>query len=1136
MLRLVVIGFLCLTFQVSHAQKINDNRRCKTFPTNKDIILDEAFDPGSLQLINSSDSLAVIEQRGENRFLVTSETNSEIEVCYRVLPKGMTKPFSLINISNYDSSAAFRPNQPVGNPLFSKREQIFDMGELNHSGQLSRGITVGNTQDLFVNSSLNLSLDGQISEDLFIRASITDQFIPYQPEGNTQHLQDFDNVFVELYNDKFSVIGGDVVYKNYDTHFLKYYKNVQGGAVKVNHNTGTTGLGMSAAKGQFASVNVEVNEGVQGPYKVPSPNADQFVIIIANSEKVFLDGKLLARGFDQDYIIDYNQAEITFTSNVVITKYSRIRVDYEYSSRYYSRSVLNVNHEQKVGKLNILASYYREADNPNNPLLYDLSDEDKMFLKEVGNNLDSAVILSATMVPYSESKILYDLVDTVDQNLQPVRIFKYSGAVVDSLFSVTFNDFGSGKGSYRIKEYLAQGRIYEWVGPGKGNFEPYRKMVAPTKKEMVDLKLSLQTGEHSSIYIESAFSNQDLNLFSELDNEQNKGFAVRTGYRLADKPIANLSKSSFSFFTDVEFLNRDFRAIDRFRRVEFDRDWGYHNTDTIRTSDLVIRSGLKLATDIQNQISYGLSLRNKEDRLAGTQHELLLNKSIGKVQLELDGFLMNSDIQSAMTSWRKMNADLYWQGRVVPGYRFSMQQNTVKSNRDSVISSANYFSTHEIYLRNSARSKTRFELAYNIREDKAPIAGEMFAADYSKNIRFRLNRDFDNGHRLGMVFNYRFFDEYSPTSDVLESISGRLDWSGDLIQNVLRHELNYAVANTRVPRREYVFVEVPTGEGTHTWRDDNMDGVKDLDEFYEAVYFDERNYVKMYVNTTEFLDAYENILNYRANLRMPTSWRRKGGILSLLARISNTTSWSSNYRTTEESLDARLVPFLADIDENQVLSLREAIRSTFFINKSNPKFGMSFGYAKFRKKHLYSNGFEGRSDEEYNATFRFNINRKYNIKLSSLNAKRLNRSDYLAGRNYDINEYRLGPSFSWQPKPTLRITGAYNVGIKYSSNSAEDASQNNLNEVLTEIKIGKASSYSFNATVKYTNLVYDGDEFSPLGYEMLQGLRPGDNISWQLGWQQKLIAGLQLNLFYEGRRPDNSQVIHSGRASVSALF
>ena len=97
-------------------------------------------------------------------------------------------------------------------------------------------------------------------------------------------------------------------------------------------------------------------------------------------------------------------------------------------------------------------------------------------------------------------------------------------------------------------------------------------------------------------------------------------------------------------------------------------------------------------------------------------------------------------------------------------------------------------------------------------------------------------------------------------------------------------------------------------------------------------------------------------------------------------------------------------------------------------------------------------------------------------------------------------------------------------------------SRSSLNEVLVEMKMGMPSKYMINMNVKYSSVVYNGDELTPVGYEMLQGLRPGDNISWSMSWQQKLINGLQVNLFYEGRKPNGIKVIHSGRASVSALF
>ena len=337
-----VFALLLGLLQIAHGQ---DNRRCKIIQPNKPFTDKEVITSESLVIQGqvSSDYEFISDSTNWFTLKSTSLTGS-VEVCYRVLPASLQKKFKITSVGKYDSSAYFRPQKGGDGALISRREELFDLGDINQGGQISRGITVGNTQDLFVNSSLNLNLEGKISEDLFLRASITDQSIPYQPEGNTQQLQDFDNLFVELYNDKFSLVGGDVVLQNKDTYFLRYLKNVQGGAISVKTKSSTSSFGLSAAKGQFASVKVEVVEGVSGPYKIPPPNSLGYVIIIANSEKLFIDGQLMIRGYNNDYTIDYNQAEITFTSNVIINNYSRVRIDYEYANRDFSRSILRKAH------------------------------------------------------------------------------------------------------------------------------------------------------------------------------------------------------------------------------------------------------------------------------------------------------------------------------------------------------------------------------------------------------------------------------------------------------------------------------------------------------------------------------------------------------------------------------------------------------------------------------------------------------------------------------------------------------------------------------------------------------------------------------------------------------------------------
>ena len=71
-----------------------------------------------------------------------------------------------------------------------------------------------------------------------------------------------------------------------------------------------------------------LQEGVQGPYRLQGQNGEAYITVIANSERVYFDGRLLTRGFDYDYVIDYNSAEITFTPYLLVTRYNRMRVDF----------------------------------------------------------------------------------------------------------------------------------------------------------------------------------------------------------------------------------------------------------------------------------------------------------------------------------------------------------------------------------------------------------------------------------------------------------------------------------------------------------------------------------------------------------------------------------------------------------------------------------------------------------------------------------------------------------------------------------------------------------------------------------------------------------------------------------------
>ncbi|GJM28914.1 MAG: hypothetical protein DHS20C17_15490 [Cyclobacteriaceae bacterium] len=1146
--------FVICIFFTSNILAQNQEARCRWISAfDQPVILDSlSVDISSIHFPGDS-SVSFQYSYSDGTIIVSPAEADSVKVCFRVFPFAFHHTYSHRSIQQYDSTAFFKI-APAKNEWPDHREELFATSELYKSGSISRGISFGNNQDVFVNSNLNLQMEGKLTSDVNIRAVITDQNIPFQPDGNTQQLQDFDKVLIELFNDKFHLNAGDVVLKHQgkskgESYFLQYYKNVQGGQLSTNYSLlkgkAQSNLGVSIAKGKFASIQIDPLEGVQGPYRVHGPNNERFVVVLAGSEKVFVDGEQLTRGYNNHYTIDYNLGEIIFTNSVLITKYTRIRVDFEFSDQNYSKSIIEASQRQRWGKTQVFVNAYSEKDNKNRPLSFNLTNSDKESLSHIGDDLNQAVISSIDSVGYSENRILYSLVDTLDAVGNRQQVLVYSTNPDSAIYQAQFTQVGASRGSYVQSASNLNGRVFEWVGVNSngeflGDYQSQVLATTPQKKQMVTIGLVHDISSVDYVYAEAAFSTKDLNLYSEIDDYDNQGKAFKTGFVRTNQPIAG-GKYLLSGKVEYEFNSQYFTAIDRFRYIEFERDWSLTSEDlSISEQDHIFNAEIELAKDPDNFIKYRLVRRKRGQMVDGYQQDISLAKSVGNFQLKSDLYKMSSDKLDTHSDWLRWTLDAYYRTNwLIPGYRYQVDRNQINTiSSDSIVGSAMNYSAHSFYLRNSDSVKTRFLLDYTVREDRQPVSGDIVPENLSHTARFGLGTEIGNNQRLDMLFTYRNLENLQFTDGPIneESITGRLDWQGTFLDRHLISELNYQVGNGRELKREFIFIEVPTGEGTHTWRDENQDGVQDLNEFYIALNPDERNFAKIFVPTDDYVLAFSNTLNYRLNLEMPRNWRHHHGIKRLLSRVSSQTSLNIQRKLTDDNLSKRFSPFAKNIEDDDLISSKEQFRTTWFYNRSHAKYGFDFGRLSIRDKQLLVDGFEARNITENHMNVRYSPRKSILLRLYSRQKTKKISSDFLDSRNYIIREDLVSPEMAWQPSNQFRLTGKYSIAERKNILFEGNGESASVKEFSVDLRHAKAQRSSIDTNITFTNIKYTGEVNTAVGYELLQALQPGNNVLWSAQWQFKIAAGLQLQVSYNGRKSTGANTIHTGRMQVNALF
>lgn len=1058
---------------------------------------------------------------------------------YRTFPFAAYKPLFKFGRELYDSILDFSDYPGLENQNKEKREELFSLPGIQKTGAITRGISLGNNQNGFVNSSMNLQLEGQLSPQIKLTAVLSDQNVPFQPQGNTQQIRELDRILIQLDHKQGQLQTGDVVLKNEPSQFLRYYKNIQGGQALARWDSASensqTRLAGGIAKGKFASMVLQVREGVQGPYRLRPPNnPDLAVVILANSERIFFDNRLLKRGFNYDYVIDYNTGELTLNNNLLVTQFTRLRCDFEYAERNYSRTTWMAEHSEKVGIAKIQISHYQEQDNPSRPLSFNLDSTNTRILREAGDNPAKAILPSQSLVEnYSEGQLLYTQKDTV---LAGELIFYFVRAQkTDSpLFQLVFSEVGIGNGDYQLIENLGNGKIFQFVGKGQGTFLPVRQAVLPNLRSMSRAALELEPGKGHKIGLETAFSRFDKNRFSFLDEADNAGNAQYLAYSFSPQKAKN--GLQYQMGAQYTRLSKNFNAIDRFRPIEFERDWNANAGDTLAADDHLVEASVSLKKNEKWSIQYTGAGRDKGKNVSGLQQNLGVFYRMGGFLIQNQSFVMMNKRQFEKADWYRNHLHLSFDKyALVPSYQYLLDENQIwNTETDSALRTAMHFQSHGLSLRSKDTSGSFFVMGYTYREDKKPFRGTFEKEQFSQNGFARANWDIHKNQKINFFLNYRQVNYRAFTQiEPEENLSGRMDYSGNFWEGAMRHELTYTANTGQEQKRTFQFIRInAVGEGSHQWKDFNGNGLQELDEFVEAQRPEDKVYIKVFTPTNEFIRAYTNSLNYRLNLASPFSWRNAGGLKGLVARFSILSNIQADQKSISGNLSDRYVP-LQNSEQENIVASNQIFRNTFFWNRTQSNVGADYSLLNSRQKTLLSNGFSLRQINEHRLLVRKNLSNWFNLNQMASFFERILNSDALQNQNYAVEGWDLGPELSFQPNASHRISGNGSLGKRKNRQGEEKSETWKLG---LEYRFNQQSNRTLNAWFRLTEIKFRGNENSAASYELLEGLRPGQNLTWAVNLQQKLTQGLQILFTYEGRKSDGIRTIHLGKMQASLLF
>lgn len=1090
----------------------------------------------------------------KSAIIIKNKNNySEVVIKYKTFPINFFESKSFLKKEDFleaDKSVTIKDYKKN----YIEENNYYSFNSLESKGSIFRGLNFGNNQSAVLNSGLNLQLEGKITSNLNVLAAISDNNIPLQADGSSQQLQEFDKIFIKIFNDRISLTVADFEMATPSGFFMKYHKKAQGieFAIKEKFKSNkknkdnkneillNSSVSASIAKGKFRRQEINGSEGNQGPYKLTGENNETYLIVLSGTERVYIDGILQKRGYDNDYIIDYNLAEITFTANQQITKDKRIIVEFEYSDKNYTRYLLTSSNAVQLKKNKLWLNFYNESDNKNQSFEQNLRNSDKQYLSSIGDNLDNAYVPSyAYNENYDENQIRYKLIDSIANGTLYDSIFVYSTNKDSAFYTVSFAFVGANNGNYIKTGSVANGKVYKWIAPvngvPQGDYIACKKIIAPKSYQMLNLGTEINFSDKTKLFSEIAYSHNDNNTFSKINNKDDNGFAVKTNF---EQYFIKNEKNNFGTRLNYMFIFNNFQEIESFRATEFSRDWNIETNSSTRNHENNIAGEVFFNNKIINTL-YQITVLDKKNEYNGFHNFLNFNLNIKDWAVISDISYLKTKNTINSSSFLRHNLSVSKKTKYL---KFGIKENSEnnqwnKNNNDSLTVNSYSFNQFEAFISTNDTLKYQFATNYKYRMDYLPIGEKLQKANDAHDFSFITAINPNSNHKLSGTITYRLLnvkDSSISQNENEKNLLGKLEYSFRLFKGLINSSIYYQIASGLERKLDYSYIEVNPGQGIYTWIDYNSNGVVELNEFETSQFSDQANYIRVISPSTEYIKTYSNQFNGVVNIN-PLSLlkNKKSPGLKFLSRFSNQFSYSAEQKNTSNNILEYANPFYRSSNNSKLVNLNSTLRNSFAFNRSDPKYGFDYIFLISDNKVLLVQGIDNIGNSSHSFLARYNFGEKIGLQENFILGKKYNDSEAFFEKNYRIYYLKSETQLNYQPNLYNRISLKYNHNNKNNKIGEEKLINHDLG---IEYKLSSSKKGSLTLTFDYIYNKFNGNSNSSVAYEILEGLQDGSNFTISASFQRQIVNGLVIDISYNGRKSEKSKMIHIASFQIRAFF